>query len=61
MIEPPPAAAIDAPNRADSRNGPLKFTDITLSNNSSDTSVSDGYSGDIPALFTSTSQRSNSA
>ena len=48
------------PNSADSRNGPLRFTPMTLSKSSSVTSGSDGYSGDMPALFTSTSQWPNS-
>ena len=52
MIEPPPASYIRRPISAQSRNGPLKFTPITLSNSSSDVSAADGASGDMPALLT---------
>src|ERR1700722_16778836 len=52
MIEPPPEAYIRCPISALSRNGPLKFPPITLSNSSSDVSADDGASGDMPALLT---------
>ena len=39
MIEPPVPAAIRVPTSAVSRNGPLRFTPMTLSNSSSETSV----------------------
>ena len=61
MIEPPPASYMRLPNTAEARNGPFRFTSITLSNSPSDTSYSDGYSGDRPALFTSSSQWPNSS
>ena len=61
MIEPRPAAFIRSPNSALSRNGALKFTAMTLSKSSSVISPRLGYSGDIPALLTSTSTRSNAS
>ena len=61
MIEPPSPAAIRSPNSAHSRKGPLKLTDTTLSNSSSEISARDGYKGELPALLTSTSQRPNSS
>jgi hypothetical protein len=62
MIEPPgSAAAIFVPISADSRNGPLRLTAITLSYSCSVTASTLGYSGDIPALLTRTSQRPNCA
>ena len=39
MIEPPSPAAMRSPTSADSRNGPLRLTAITLSNSSSVTSA----------------------
>src|SRR4029077_112117 len=59
MIEPPSPFAIRLPTSADRRNGPLKFSPTTLSNRSSEMSSSTGYSGDMPALLTSTSTRPN--
>src|SRR5271154_4125611 len=44
MIAPPSPAAIRDPNSADRRNGPLRFTPITLSNRSSLVSTDDGAS-----------------
>ena len=44
-----------------SRSGPLRFTAIVLSNSSAVTSSSDGGTGAMPALLTSTSTRPNSA
>ena len=55
MIEPRPRAFIASPTSAESRNGPLRLTPITLSQSSSLTSVRRSYSGDMPALLTSTS------
>ena len=50
MIDPPPSAAIRVPISAESRNAPLRFTAITLSNSSSVTSASEGYSGEEPGV-----------
>jgi hypothetical protein len=41
-IEPPSPAAMRSPTRAESRNGPLRFTPMTLSKSSSVTVESDG-------------------
>jgi AcrR family transcriptional regulator len=57
MIEPPPVAAIAVAANAVNLAGPLRFTPITLSNNVSEVSSSDGASGLIPALLTSPSSR----
>ena len=61
MIDPPSPAAIRGATRAVSRNGPLTLTATTLSNSSSVTSGRLGYSGAMPALFTSTSTFPSSA
>ena len=55
MIDPPLPTAIRGATNAISRNGPLTLTLMTLSKRSSVTSGRLGYSGDIPALLTSTS------
>ena len=52
MMEPPSPSYIRWPISAVSRNGPLKFTPITLSNSSSEVCADDGASGDMPALLT---------
>ena len=49
MMLPPSPAAIRAPTRALSRNGPLKFTPTTLSKRSSLVARVEGASGDMPA------------
>src|SRR5215813_2620896 len=57
IIAPPSPAIIFAPNSAARRNGPFRFTAITLSNRSSVCSTSEGYNGERPALLINTSQR----
>ena len=59
MIEPPGVMCSAA--SAVSRSGPLRLTAIVLSNSSDVTSSSDGGTGAMPALLTSTSMRPNSA
>ncbi len=54
-IDPSPACTIRSPIRAESRNGPLKFTATVLSNSSSETSDERGAVGAMPALLISTS------
>ena len=61
MMAPPPSATMRSPTNAESRNGPLRLRFVTASNNFSVTSDSLSYSGDMPALLTSTSTRPNSA
>ena len=61
MIEPPSPSAMRVPTSAVRRKGPLRFTSSTLSYSASDTSARLGYSGDMPALFTSTSTFPNSS
>ena len=55
MMDPPSPAAIRVPTSVVRRKGPLRLTPITLSHSSSVTAVRSGYSGDMPALLTSTS------
>src|SRR5689334_14908782 len=55
MIVPPSRAAMCVAASAASRNGPFRLTASVLSNSSSLTASRLGYSGDMPALFTSTS------
>src|SRR5271155_1472587 len=57
MIEPPPASTIRVPINVERRNGPRRFTPSTEFHISSVMSSRDSYSGDFPALFTSTSTR----
>ena len=59
MIDPP--AGMCSAASAVSRSGPLRLTAIVLSNRSGVTSSSDGGTGAMPALLTSTSMRPNSA
>ena len=59
MIDPP--AVMCSAASAVSRSGPLRLTAIVLSNRSEVTSSNDGGTGAMPALFTSTSMRPNSA
>ena len=51
MMLPPLPLAILVPTTLERRNGPLRLTAMTLSYKSSVCSASDGYKGDIPALF----------
>ena len=57
MMEPPSWPAICAAARTASRNGPFRLTASVLSNSSSLTASRLSYSGDMPALLTSTSSR----
>jgi len=58
-MRPPPSATIRSPTRTDNRNGPLRFRFITASNSFSVTLLKESYSGDMPALLTSTSSFPN--
>ena len=60
MIAPPSPAAIFVPTSAASRNGPLRLIASTLSKSASSMASRLGYSGDRPALLTSTSTRPKS-
>src|SRR4051812_30287952 len=55
MIDPRPAATMRVPTSEVSRKPPLRLTSKTLSYSSSVTLGRSGYSGDMPALLTSTS------
>ena len=57
MMLPPSPCAIRVPIAAVRRNGPPRLTSMTLRQSSSETPSMRSYSGDMPALLTSTSTR----